>query len=251
MLVGGTAACSPALTGNDTAEHANSPDATSAAEPGRHRGLPEPCGAVTGDTLNQLLPDTSPEQLGGTPSVTYDTGRRVGCTWVGPHESGRHELAIDFERVISYDPDVSDDDQATRNFEDGQSEAGVPTTEPGGFPSDGTDGEKTEVPGGATPDDAPSSGAPGGGPSGVTSPDGELAPRTLPDLGNSAYLDDQLNTTHSEARRDITLAFRTGNVIVTVHYAETSSEPTEAPDSARLQDGASSLARQLVGRFEG
>ena len=60
-----------------------------AAQPGRYRTLPEACAAVDHGTLDSLLPgikqisdeeqrDTAYE---GTPTLTYDTDRRVGCRW--------------------------------------------------------------------------------------------------------------------------------------------------------------------------
>ena len=54
---------------------------TTAAEPGRYRTLPEPCGAVDSSTLDAMLPgieeieDANQREKAyeGSPTVTYDT----------------------------------------------------------------------------------------------------------------------------------------------------------------------------------
>lgn len=61
---------------------------SSVAQPGKYRTLREPCGSVPGSTLKDLLPGAAelPEEqrqkiFRGTSAVTYDTDRRVGCSW--------------------------------------------------------------------------------------------------------------------------------------------------------------------------
>ncbi|MEV4330499.1 DUF3558 domain-containing protein [Streptomyces sp. NPDC049597] len=104
----------------------------SAAPPGRYRTLPEPCGSVERSTLRDLLPGvlTLPQDqqqvLDGTPAVTYDTDRRAACSWKGQAPDSSHQLRVDFERVVSYDPAVSDDNRAQEVFEEKQSATSVP-----------------------------------------------------------------------------------------------------------------------------
>ncbi|GFN04781.1 hypothetical protein Smic_33370 [Streptomyces microflavus] len=89
------------------------------APPGKYRTLPAPCRAVPGSTLKDLLPGVAelPQQqqekaFRGSPTVTYDTDRKVGCSWKSDAPDSTRNLSIDFERVVSYDPAVSDDDRA-------------------------------------------------------------------------------------------------------------------------------------------
>lgn len=89
------------------------------APPGKYRTLPAPCRAVPASTLKDLLPGVAelPRQqqekaLRGSPTITYDTDRKVGCSWKADAPDSSRNLSIDFERVVSYDPLVSDDDRA-------------------------------------------------------------------------------------------------------------------------------------------
>ncbi|WP_106968939.1 hypothetical protein, partial [Streptomyces monomycini] len=94
--------------------------ATSAsAEPGKYKTLPEPCGLPSKGILRRLLPPGGTESpqdadkvYAGTADITYDTDRRVGCRWKREAPDGTRHLTLDFERVVSYDPAVSDDDKA-------------------------------------------------------------------------------------------------------------------------------------------
>lgn len=81
-------------------------------------------------TLRDLLPGTAslPEDqqekvYQGTAAVTYDTDRRVGCSWKSDSPDASHQLAIDVERVVSYDPAVSDDERAQEVY--GEKETGT------------------------------------------------------------------------------------------------------------------------------
>ncbi|MGK5632897.1 hypothetical protein ACSNOD_31245, partial [Streptomyces sp. URMC 123] len=85
------------------------------------------------------------------------------------------------------------------------------------------------------------SGSPSDGP--------DLSPRTLPNLGDVAFLDDRLVTTDSGVHRDVAIVFRTSNVIVTIEYDRWSADKALLPQSRELQTRALALARELAGRF--
>ncbi|MDB1087896.1 hypothetical protein PJ985_09995 [Streptomyces sp. ACA25] len=254
-LIFGLAACTAGTGGDDrgnggsTAETAATP-----LEPGTHSGLPEPCGAVSEEQLDVLLPGADPEVRTGQPDLTYDTSRRVGCQWRSSTETGAHHLAVDFHRVISYHPGISDDDQAALDFAARSEAAGIPSPEDpavtpessGSPPGSGGTGD------GPSPDPDPT--RPGGGGTAGEgadsgSPTGEQAPRALSGIGQNAFLNDEFVSGDAGAHRDITLAFRSANVLVTVSYSESATDRYVTPDSATLQDRAQALARQLAARF--
>ncbi|MFF3288398.1 DUF3558 domain-containing protein [Streptomyces sp. NPDC003023] len=273
--------------GSDIDAKANGAKA-SAAPPGKYRTLLEPCGAVGRSTLRDLLPGTVtlPEEqqqkvLRGTAAVTYDTDRRVACSWQGDSPDASHQLRVDFERVVSYDPAVSDDDRAQEVFAQKQASASVPIAtvppkapeeepdqedgvSPSATPSPGGAGEKglpqpgagADAAAGAAPSPLSTSatgsaaGSTSTGPSSGTSQDG-LQPRTLEGLGDAAFLDDVLGSAGSTAqRRTVSVVFRTSNVIVTIVYGEQPALMSEVPDSKELQDKAQSLARKLAEQFD-
>ncbi|WP_308282412.1 DUF3558 domain-containing protein [Streptomyces lichenis] len=242
-----------------------------AAAPGRYRTLLEPCGSVSAATLRELLPsaaDLTDEQrervYQGTPAVTYDTDRRAGCSWKADGPDASHQLVLDFERVVSYDPEVSDDERAQQVYGDKESAvlpAAPPTASakpstPDGAPSESpADPSPTSEtsPGGAPRPSA--SGKPGGSgpldPSGSAATGEGLEPRVLTGLGDAAFLDDVLDRAGSTAQyRTVSVVFRTSNVVVTIRYAEQPASITEVPDSAELQDKAQGLARGLAERFD-
>lgn len=256
-----------------------------AAPPGRYRTLPEPCRAVNKGVLKDMLPgaaelpdDQKAKAYAGAAELTYDTDRRVGCRWKDEAPDAVHRLYVDFERVVSYDPAVSDDDRAKAVYGKKESAAKLPTA-----PKDG--GKDTPRPGGSKAGagkSAPPSGSPNGTPSGkpsaglhaqnqaaspaspttppasppassgppATTPDG-LKPRILTGLGDAAYLDDALTASGSAAqRRTVTVVFRTSNVIVTVEYTEQPGSPgATAPDSQELQEKTQALAAKLAELF--
>ncbi|WP_327162681.1 DUF3558 domain-containing protein [Streptomyces zaomyceticus] len=284
----GLTACSAGTPAEDVAVDAKAGPAAPVAPPGRYRTLFEPCGAVPQATLKDLLPGAAaladPERdkaYRGVAAVTYDTDRRVGCTWKADTPDISHRLVLDIERVVSYDTAVSDDDRAQEVYVRKQLAAGIPlaptappTTTPPTSPGTGTPSTGTPTPGrtasgapGATagkpPADgtspaagAPSSGAPateapasGATPADPTSTG--LEPRVLEGLGDIAYLDDALSTVGANGRqRAISVVFRTSNVIVTVSYREQTTGSVEAPDSGELQEKARNLARLLAERLE-
>ncbi|MFD3732714.1 DUF3558 domain-containing protein [Streptomyces sp. NPDC058632] len=267
--------------------------ASQAAQPGRYATLPEPCGAVGAETLDQLLPGiremTDEAQrtkaYGGEPTLTYDTDRKVGCGWKVESAGATSRLAIDFERVVSYDNAVSDDNQAEELFATKQDAAGLPeppATESGSAGPDDADGADEE--GGtasADPDasespstdasDSPDSPDPSGssvasgsgspssagtsGTSGSASPSvppADLQPRLLDEFGDEAFIDDELSSSGSTVKqRTVTVAFRTSNVIVTIEYAEQPTTVGAVPDSKEMQDRARKLAFLLADSLGG
>ena len=83
----------------------------------------------------------------------------------------------------------------------------------------------------------------------MASPEG-LEPRTLDELGDEAFLNDELTRAGSSSgQRTVTVVFRTSNVVVTIAYDEQAARSGELPDSKELQDKAQELARRLAGEF--
>ncbi|MCC5031991.1 hypothetical protein DMH02_001595 [Streptomyces sp. WAC 00631] len=118
--------------GGDGSEQGD-PSAASSAGAGKYRTLPEACGAVERGTLRVLLPGldklegtTREKAYDGQPALTYDTDRRTGCRWATGLSDGTRNLVIDFERVVSYDPALSDDDRAQQLYDKKAAEAGIP-----------------------------------------------------------------------------------------------------------------------------
>ncbi|WP_228983574.1 DUF3558 domain-containing protein [Streptomyces sp. DH12] len=209
------------------------------AQPGRYRTLYEPCGAVSRATLQNMLPAVTaltPQQrdrvLRGTAAVTYDTDRRAGCSWKAEGPDAIHHLSLDFERVVSFDPSVSDETRAQEVYTTKESAAGLapatpatpggpatgavspaPTASPGAAGAPGAAASPAGAPGApvapgttaaaqakrtASPA-SPAPSAPGGAPSAPASsapassaPPEGLASRVLPDLGDAAFLHDVL-----------------------------------------------------------
>ncbi|GGT34122.1 DUF3558 domain-containing protein [Streptomyces chromofuscus] len=255
----------------DDANQGGSGTATAAAEPGRYRTLPEPCGAVPQDHLASLLPGlreiADEEQLEqayeGAPTLTYDNDRKVGCRWKVESASATDHLFVDFERVVSYDNTVSDDDQAQELFAARQTAADLPepttqTQTQTASPTETGSASGAASPAGAASAAATDSPSPIGTPSGTGTSDGTsspgadatptaLQPRVLEDLADEAFLDDELSSSGSTARqRTVTVAFRTSNVIVTIQYEEQSATVGVVPDSEEMQDRARKLAAQLA-----
>ncbi|MES4888219.1 DUF3558 domain-containing protein [Streptomyces sp. NPDC096012] len=277
LLAALLAGCTGGSGGGSPTDDANPGDAGTAvatAQPGKYRTLPEPCAAVGHDTLDALLPGarqiTDPAQrekaYRGEAALTYDTDRKVGCHWKVESATATDRLSVDFERVVSYDNAVSDDDQAGKLFQEAETAAdlpepsgtgtapGTPTASPsqsgpasdGATPSGSPTGSPTASPSGSASGSDSAAGPPAGaGPA-------ELQPRTLPGLGDEAYLDDQLSTSGSTAEpRTVTVVFRTSNVIVTIQYEEQPTATGTAPDSKEMQDRARNLASQLADALGG
>ncbi|MEE1820041.1 DUF3558 domain-containing protein [Streptomyces sp. SP18ES09] len=277
-LGAGLTACSGGAPADGVAVDAKAGPAAAVAPPGRYRTLFEPCGAVPQATLKDLLPGAADlpdaerdKAYRGVAAVTYDTDRRVGCTWRAETPEASHWVSLDIERVVSYDAAVSDDDRAQEVYVRKQLAAGIPLAPtapptPSGTPSSTPSGSSAGTPSGA-PSGAPSAtGSPAatspaanrspasGAPSATTTPTPAttgLEPRVLTGLGDIAYLDDVLSTVGADGhQRAVSVVFRTSNVIVTVSYREQTAGAVDAPDSAELQEKARNLARRLAERLE-
>ncbi|MER6014172.1 DUF3558 domain-containing protein [Streptomyces bluensis] len=276
----------------------NRPGTTStaapAAPPGRYRTLPEPCGAVSHGSLDALLPgikqlrdeEQRETAYGGEATQTFDTDRRVGCRWKVESTVATDHLFVDFERVVSYDSAVSDDDKAAEVYAAKLAAADLPEpsaaesdsggsgdsgdsktdSEKDGKKADGEDGGADEA--GASGEPKPSESAtepasnssgssdsvdsPGSSDSVDSSPSASgtpaaLQPRTLDDLSNEGFLNDVLSTAR---QRTVTVVFRTSNVIVTIEYAEQPTSAAQVPDSKEMQDRARNLAARLAESFD-
>ncbi|WP_338495509.1 DUF3558 domain-containing protein [Streptomyces sp. SJL17-4] len=290
----GLTGCSAGTPADDIAVDAKAGPAAPVAPPGRYRTLFEPCGAVPQATLKDLLPGAAAladaerdKAYRGTASVTYDTDRRVGCTWKADTPDISHRLMLDIERVVSYDTAVSDDDRAQEVYVRKQLAAGIPlpptappttvppaTTPPSATATPTASGRPQDAAPGATSPGAQAAGATKPGdtavapsgkpPAGTTAPTAPssgatpsnpsptgLEPRVLEGLGNVAFLDDALSTVGANGhQRAVSVVFRTSNVIVTVSYREQTTGSAEAPDSTELQEKARNLARLLAERLE-
>ncbi|MFH9655863.1 DUF3558 domain-containing protein [Streptomyces anulatus] len=273
LVVGCSAGSDSNANGADS--KAGSPTVTP-APPGKYLTLPAPCRAVPRGTLKDLLPgaaelpgDQQEKVFRGSASVTYDTDRKVGCSWKSDAPNATRSLSIDFERVVSYDPAVSDDDRADTVYAKKERAAGLSSSAtPGpdaekntGTPGEkgkgkGADAEKPEDPAGDAPASAdpsssssPSGGAAGEGGAGGSSvgPEDALPSRVLDNLGDAAFLHDLPTRAGSTAQhRTVSVVFRTSNVVVTVRYAEQPALVTQVPDSKELQEKAQALARKLA-----
>jgi len=261
LLAALAAGCSAGSDGSasDADSKPGGPTVTT-APPGKYRTLPSPCRAVPGSTLKDLLPGVAElaqqqqeNALRGSPTITYDTDRKVGCSWKSDAPDSTRNLSIDFERVVSYDPAVSDDDRARALYVKKETAADLSgATTPPGPPEKGAGSAEGEEKGTGKPGDGQGSadpspstsasgtpGAPGGGE--------DLRPRVLDGLGDAAFLDDLLTRAGSTAQhRTVSVVFRTSNVIVTVRYGEQPALVTKVPDSKELQDKAQALARKLA-----
>ncbi|WP_051831569.1 hypothetical protein [Streptomyces violens] len=117
---------------------------------------------------------------------------------------------------------------------------------------DGTRPSDTRTAEGDSPGSPSSSGSPDpSGSSGSGSPDdaASLAPRPLADLGDAAFLDDALVTADSGLHRDVTVVFRSSNVIVTIEYDQWSTDKSVLPDRRELQEKARALAAELAAHW--
>ncbi|MFE9772192.1 DUF3558 domain-containing protein [Streptomyces sp. NPDC005931] len=273
LLVALLAGCTGGSGDGGPTDNSNPGDpgtATQAAQPGKYATLPEPCGAVDPGTLQELLPglgEMTDEALrekayAGEATLTYDTDRKVGCRWKVESAEATDHLHIDFERVVSYDTAVSDDSRAEELFATRRTAARLPEpTATGSASGDaGSDagagaspsaGASSSPSGSSSPSARGTSSSPSAAASSPSSsPD--LQPRVLEDLGDEAFLDDELTDSGSTARqRTVTVAFRTSNVIVTVEYAEQPAIVGVLPDSEEMQDRAQDLASRLADSLGG
>ncbi|MEV5551675.1 DUF3558 domain-containing protein [Streptomyces sp. NPDC052309] len=268
LLAGCTGGSGDGATTDDS--NPGDPGVTSqAAQPGKYRTLPEPCRAVGNKTLDSLLPGIKEiadevsrgKAYAGEATLAYDTDRKVGCRWKVESATATDHLFVDFERVVSYDNAVSDDSEAEQLFAKRVEAADLPEPAVSETPSASASGSASGLAtasasdGASAPADGSPSSSASGSPSTGTS-DGatptDLQPRLLDDLGDEAFLDDELNSSGSTAqRRTVTVAFRTSNVIVTIEYAEQPTTLAVAPDSEEMQDRARKLASRLADSLGG
>ncbi|MEH6375126.1 hypothetical protein V7793_12445 [Streptomyces sp. KLMMK] len=267
VLAAALTACSggAGADGGDDSKPGQAGSTAPAAQPGKYRSLPEPCGYVNRDTLRRLLPtpgddetdrDTLAKLYKGQAAITYDTDRRVGCRWKLEAPQGSRHLTVDFERVVSYQPGVSDEQRAEQLYGRRASAAHIPVSS--GSPSAPAASASKGASSGPHPQGGAQSGSPApsasrpGAPSASGSPAGgaSLAPRALDDLGDDAFIDDKLITAGSGVHRDINIVFRSANVIVTIAYDQWSADKQHVPGSEDLQGKAQTLARELdAGNF--
>ncbi|MEU6371465.1 DUF3558 domain-containing protein [Streptomyces sp. NPDC046931] len=281
-------ACTSGSGSGGAAEDSKAGDPTASAataEPGKYRTLSDACGAVNHGSLDSLLPGiqqiTDQTQRDATyqgdAALTYNNDRRSGCRWKAESAAATDHLFVDFERVVSYDNTVSDDDRAHEVYASKEQAADLPEPVSGsgsasatGSPSasrsasgsvsaSGSGSASASAGGGksanagAASSASPSASTSASGPasaSGSPSADGaedDLQPRTLDDLGDEAFLDDQLSTSQ---QRTVTVVFRTSNVIVTIQYDEQPAAAGSAPSSEDMQDKARKLAQQLAGSLD-
>ncbi|MGW1377664.1 hypothetical protein ACWD6P_25800 [Streptomyces sp. NPDC002446] len=269
-LAAGLTGCTGGSSTDGAAADAKSGDtatASQSAEPGRYQNLPEACGLPARSTLRGLLPgdgqrvsDAEAEKLyGGQAEITYDTDRRVGCHWTRETTAGTRHLNVDIQRVVSYDSAVSDDDKAQEIYDGKELAAQIPSGSTGSA-SPASPSPSTPKGKGATPDGKATK-TDGDGKGGKTAkeskaaseaaepsadPSGSTAPRVLDGLADAAFLNDKLITADSGVHRDVTVVFRTSNVIVTIAYDQWSTDKAMLPDSQELQDKARSLAGELA-----
>ncbi|MFJ3235539.1 DUF3558 domain-containing protein [Streptomyces sp. NPDC086787] len=261
LLAALLAGCSGGSQDHGPTDNANPGDtarATSAAQPGKYRTLPEACAAVQHDSLDDLLPGireiTDPEQRDrayqGDATLTYDTDRKVGCRWKVESTGKTDHLLVDFERVVSYDSTVSDDSQAGQLYATRQTAADLPAPAPTtAAPTSSGAPSATSSPTGtasAPPPASSSASSSGSSPGSPGTAPVDLQPRVLDDLGDEAYIDDKLSSSGSTAeQRTVTVVFRTSNVIVTIQYDEQPTTVGMVPDSEEMQDRARKLAGAL------
>ncbi|MFI9049580.1 hypothetical protein [Streptomyces sp. NPDC053427] len=272
LAVGLTGCTAGSTTDGGAADDKGGDTSTSsqAVEPGRYQTLPEACRLPARSTVRGLLPgddqqlsrEDAEKIYAGQADVTYDTDRRVGCRWKRETTEGTRHLALDIVRVVSYDPAVGDDDRAQEIYAGKELAAEIPS-----------DGSATPTRPPSTPKSTPEAktakggkdakggtggkggtGKPSGGPASPsaeasTDPGSSTAPRVLAGLGDAAFLNDKLATADSGVHRDITVVFRTSNVIVTITYDQWSTDKANLPESQELQDKARSLAGELADRL--
>ncbi|WP_181806442.1 DUF3558 domain-containing protein [Streptomyces shenzhenensis] len=278
LLAALLAGCTSGSSGGEDTSDKNADTGTStvAAQPGKYRTLPEACGAVSHDTLDSLLPgiaqiadeEQRDKAYAGDATLTYDTDRKVGCHWKIESSDATDRLSVDFERVVSYDNAVSDDSEAQTIYTQLETAADIPESAPpspaetespsesasnsASAPTSTSASGSASATGSAGPSSSASSTASTTSTTSTASASSSvtpagLQPRTLSDLGDEAYLDDQLSGSGSTAeQRTVTVVFRTSNVVVTIVYEEQPMATGTVPDSKEMQDRAQNLAGQLA-----
>lgn len=247
------------------------------APPGKYRSLPEPCRSVGSKRLKEMLP-ASPaltteqvEQLyAGKADPSYDADRRVGCRWKSETSDATRLLYVGYERVVSYDSAVSDDDRAREVYERQLEAAHLPVAAATTPPATGASGlprrarrpprplrrHRLRAPRPPAPRlrARPAAGPPAPRRLPVLFHGSGRAPlgsRRLDNLADSAFLEDKLGAAGPTAQaRTVRIVFRTSNVIVTVEYTVQPTQRGVTPDSEETQVSAQELAAGLAEEFE-
>ncbi|RCH64767.1 DUF3558 domain-containing protein [Streptomyces sp. SDr-06] len=265
LLVALASGCSSGSGGDgSTADSKAGVPKSAVAQPGKYRTLPEPCRAVNKGALKDMLPGAAAlaeadatKEYAGTADLTYDTDRRVGCRWKDETPEGVRRLTVDFERVVSYDPTVSDDDQTKQLYGKKETAANLPAPKSSApAPSvSATAGSSVSPAAGApsVPVGSPTGAPASPSPSGSGGADG-VQPRRLSGLGDAAFLNDVSSPSGTDGgsatgQRTVTVVFRTSNVIVTIEYTAQAVASAAVPDSKELQEQAQALAGKLVEQF--
>ncbi|MFE5737229.1 hypothetical protein [Streptomyces celluloflavus] len=128
-------------------------------------------------------------------------------------------------------------------LDSGKDTAADAVTSPAPGQEAGTGDEAKPQDGGAASDHSAGSTEPSG------TPGATAGPRILDGIADTAFLNDKLATADSGVHRDITVVFRTSNVIVTITYDQWSTDKSLVPGSQELQDKARSLAAELSDRI--
>lgn len=257
MALATLVACTAGSAADGSASDSKSASAgstTSPLPPGKYQTLPQPCTAVNQDTLKKLIPNAT--DYSGKETLTYDTDRLVGCSWASTATDGTtNSLVVDLERVVSYDPAVSDEVQAENDFDQKASAANIPLMTPS--PGDTASTSQTTTPSSAATGTATGTSSPGTG-SGTSSPtsadpNSDVAPRLLSNLGNAAFINDVLTPSSATTggRRVVTVVFRTANVVASITYTQVAPAKSLSPRSADLQEGAQQVAGQVQKKVEG
>ncbi|GAB2780647.1 hypothetical protein GCM10027073_11690 [Streptomyces chlorus] len=180
LLAALLAGCTGSSDDGSQSDHSNlgnADTASQAAQPGRYATLPEPCGVVSTRTLDELLPgireltDEAQRKKAyvGEAALTYDTDRKVGCSWKVESADATNRLVIALERVVSYDNSVSDDSQAEELFATKRTAADLP--EPTATASGSTDtDDDADKDDGSPSTDPDASSSPSARPSGSSEP---------------------------------------------------------------------------------
>ncbi|MFC6067494.1 hypothetical protein [Streptomyces ochraceiscleroticus] len=132
-------------------------------------------------------------------------------------------------------PGDAQDSGSGKSAGSGSGDASRPSdtrTAEGDSPSSSGSPDPSGSPGSGSPDDAAS-----------------LAPRPLAGLGDAAFLNDALVTADSGLHRDVTVVFRSSNVIVTIEYDQWSTDKSVLPDRRELQEKARALAAELAAHW--
>ncbi|MBW8701686.1 hypothetical protein MBT84_18935 [Streptomyces sp. MBT84] len=152
LLAALLAACTGSSGNGDAAEDSKAGGVTAsatAAQPGKYRTLSDACGTVNHDILDSLLPgikqtadqEQRDKSYQGESVPTYNNDRRSGCRWKAESTGATDRLYVDFERVVSYDNAVSDDNRAHDVYFTKEEAANLPEPVSGAAGGSANDGD--------------------------------------------------------------------------------------------------------------